>query len=101
MGVLLYLFEKEIVITLVLPSYSETNKACLRKGRAKSGNFTMVDLSCYYRDCRKWLHGFIYFEKEQDMDNEFIEKEGEVYMKRLEEERERRNQESDKDSVLL
>ncbi len=28
-------------------------------------------------------------------------KEGEVYMKRLEEERERRNQESDKDSVLL
>ncbi|EEL51859.1 MULTISPECIES: sporulation YhaL family protein [Bacillus cereus group] len=39
--------------------------------------------------------------KEQDMDNEFIEKEGEVYMKRLEKERERRNQESDKDSVLL
>ncbi|WP_242319628.1 sporulation YhaL family protein [Bacillus cereus group sp. BfR-BA-01349] len=39
--------------------------------------------------------------KEQDMDNEFIEKEGEVYMKRLEEEREKRNQESDKDSVWL
>ncbi|MEH6978518.1 MULTISPECIES: sporulation YhaL family protein [Bacillus] len=39
--------------------------------------------------------------KEQEMDNEFIEKEGEVYMKRLEEERERRNQENDKDSVLL
>ncbi|WIG42889.1 sporulation YhaL family protein [Bacillus toyonensis] len=39
--------------------------------------------------------------KEQEMDNEFIEKEGEVYMKRLEEEREKRNQESDKDSVLL
>ncbi|MEH7457695.1 SigE-dependent sporulation protein [Bacillus pseudomycoides] len=39
--------------------------------------------------------------KEQEMDNEFIEKEGEVYMKRLEEERERRNQDSDKDSVLL
>ena len=39
--------------------------------------------------------------KEQDMDNEFIEKEGEVYMKRLEEEREKRNQDSDKDSVLL
>jgi len=39
--------------------------------------------------------------KEQDMDNEFIEKEGEVYMKRLEEEREKRNQSSDKDSVLL
>ena len=39
--------------------------------------------------------------KEQEIDNEFIEKEGEVYMKRLEEERERRNQESDKDSVLL
>lgn len=39
--------------------------------------------------------------KEQDMDNEFIEKEGEMYMKRLEEEREKRNQDSDKDSVLL
>lgn len=39
--------------------------------------------------------------KEQDMDNEFIEKEGEVYMKRLAEEREKRNQDSDKDSVLL
>lgn len=39
--------------------------------------------------------------KEQEMDNEFIEKEGEVYMKRLEEERERRNQDNDKDSVLL
>jgi len=39
--------------------------------------------------------------KEQDMDNEFIEKEGEVYMKRLEEEREKRNQDTDKDSVLL
>ena len=39
--------------------------------------------------------------KEQDMDNEFIEKEGEVYMKRLEEEREKRNQSGDKDSVLL
>ncbi|PEM44920.1 sporulation YhaL family protein [Bacillus toyonensis] len=39
--------------------------------------------------------------KEQEMDNEFIEKEGEVYMKRLEDEREKRNQDSDKDSVLL
>ena len=39
--------------------------------------------------------------KEQEMDNEFIEKEGEVYMKRLAEEREKRNQDSDKDSVLL
>ncbi len=39
--------------------------------------------------------------KEQEMDNEFIEKEGEVYMKRLEEEREKRNQDSDEDSVLL
>ena len=39
--------------------------------------------------------------KEQEMDNEFIEKEGEVYMKRLEEEREKRNQDTDKDSVLL
>lgn len=39
--------------------------------------------------------------KEQEMDNGFIEKEGEVYMKRLAEEREKRNQDSDKDSVLL
>ncbi|EMA6344523.1 sporulation YhaL family protein [Bacillus cytotoxicus] len=39
--------------------------------------------------------------KEQEIDNEFIEKEGEIYMKRLEEERERRNQDNDKDSVLL
>ncbi|MCD1175125.1 sporulation YhaL family protein [Bacillus anthracis] len=39
--------------------------------------------------------------KEQEMDNEFIEKEGEVYMKRLAEECEKRNQDSDKDSVLL
>ncbi|MGY2611961.1 sporulation YhaL family protein [Bacillus pretiosus] len=39
--------------------------------------------------------------QEQEMDNEFIEKEGEVYMKRLAEEREKRNQDSDKDSVLL
>ncbi|MDM5426482.1 MULTISPECIES: sporulation YhaL family protein [Bacillus] len=39
--------------------------------------------------------------KEQEMDNDFIEKEGEVYMKRLEEEREKRNQDTDKDSVLL
>lgn len=39
--------------------------------------------------------------QEQEIDNEFIEKEGEVYMKRLAEERERRNQENDKDSVLL
>ncbi len=62
----------------------------------------MVGLSCNCRDCTKWLHGFyILRKKEQDMDNEFIEKEGEVYMKRLEEEREKRNQDSDKDSVLL
>lgn len=66
-----------------------------------SGNFTMVGVSCNRRDRIKWLHGFIYFKKEQDMDNEFIEKEGEVYMKRLEEEREKRNQDTDKDSVLL
>lgn len=39
--------------------------------------------------------------QEQEMDNEFIEKEGEVYMKRLAEERERRHQEKDEDSVLL
>lgn len=67
----------------------------------ESGNFTMVDLSCNHWDRIEWLHGFIYFEKEQEMDNDFIEKEGEVYMKRLEEEREKRNQDSDKDSVLL
>ncbi len=30
-----------------------------------------------------------------------LKKEGEVYMKRLAEEREKRNQDSDKDSVLL
>ncbi|ENQ3105715.1 Sporulation protein YhaL [Bacillus sp. 491mf] len=39
--------------------------------------------------------------QEQEIDNEFIEKEGEVYMKRLAEERERRHQDKDKDSVLL
>ncbi|MGG0186589.1 sporulation YhaL family protein [Bacillus rhizoplanae] len=39
--------------------------------------------------------------KEQEMDNEFIEKEGEIYMRRLAEERERRHQEKDEDSVLL
>ncbi|MDC2863648.1 sporulation YhaL family protein [Bacillus sp. BP-3] len=39
--------------------------------------------------------------KEQEMDNEFIEKEGEVYMKRLAEERERRHLDKDEDSVLL
>lgn len=61
----------------------------------------MVGLSCNCRDCTKWLHGLYTSKKEQDMDNEFIEKEGEVYMKRLEEEREKRNQDSDKDSVLL
>ena len=38
----------------------------------------MVGVSCNCWDCIKWLHGFIYFEKEQEMDNEFIEKEGEV-----------------------
>ena len=43
----------------------------------------------------------LYTSKKQEMDNEFIEKEGEVYMKRLAEEREKRNQDSDKDSVLL
>lgn len=39
--------------------------------------------------------------KEQEIDNEFIEKEGEIYMRRLAEERERRHQEKDEDSVLL
>ena len=48
----------------------------------------MVGVSCNRWDRIKWLHGFIYFKKEQEMDNEFIEKEGEVYMKRLAEERE-------------
>ena len=39
--------------------------------------------------------------KEQEIDNEFIEKEGEIYMKRLADERERRHQDKDEDSVLL
>lgn len=39
--------------------------------------------------------------QEQEIDNEFIEKEGEVYMKRLKEERERRQQDKDNHSVLL
>ncbi|MEI4831626.1 sporulation YhaL family protein [Bacillus sp. FJAT-53711] len=39
--------------------------------------------------------------KEQEIDNEFIEKEGEIYMRRLAEERERRYQDKDEDSVLL
>ncbi|PEZ09239.1 SigE-dependent sporulation protein [Bacillus sp. AFS018417] len=39
--------------------------------------------------------------KEQEIDNEFIEKEGEIYMRRLAEERERRHQDKDEDSVLL
>ncbi|CAM4082993.1 sporulation YhaL family protein [Bacillus manliponensis] len=39
--------------------------------------------------------------QEQEIDNEFIEKEGEVYMKRLQEEKERRQQEKDDHSVLL
>lgn len=56
--------------------------------------------------CNRWivLSGYMVLytsKKEQEMDNEFIEKEGEVYMKRLAEEREKRNQDSDKDSVLL
>lgn len=61
----------------------------------------MVGLSYYYWDCCERLYGVIYFKKEQEMDNEFIEKEGEIYMKRLEEERERRHQDKDEDSVLL
>ncbi|MFD0769736.1 sporulation YhaL family protein [Bacillus sp. CGMCC 1.60114] len=39
--------------------------------------------------------------KEQEIDNEFIEKEGEIYMRRLAEERERRHQDKGEDSVLL
>ncbi|MGG2093393.1 sporulation YhaL family protein [Bacillus sp. S13(2024)] len=39
--------------------------------------------------------------KEQEIDNEFIEKEGEIYMRRLAEERERRHQDKNEDSVLL
>ncbi|MFD0769733.1 sporulation YhaL family protein [Bacillus sp. CGMCC 1.60114] len=39
--------------------------------------------------------------KEQEIDNEFIEKEDEIYMRRLTEERERRHQDKDEDSVLL
>ncbi len=54
---------KNLSINPLLSSYSETNKACLRKGMNESGNFTMVDLSCDHWDCIEWLHGFIYFEK--------------------------------------
>lgn len=39
--------------------------------------------------------------KEQDIDQEFIEQEGNVYMQRIKEERERRTQEQDDQSVLL
>lgn len=39
--------------------------------------------------------------KEQDMDQEFIEREGDVYMQRIKKERERRTQEQDDQSVLL
>lgn len=39
--------------------------------------------------------------KEQDIDQEFIEREGNVYMQRIKEERERRTQEEDDQSVLL
>ncbi|MFB9761079.1 sporulation YhaL family protein [Ectobacillus funiculus] len=39
--------------------------------------------------------------KEQDLDQEFIEREGNMYMQRIKEERERRAQEQDDQSVLL
>ena len=39
--------------------------------------------------------------KEQDIDQEFIEREGNMYMQRIKEERERRAQEQDDQSVLL
>lgn len=39
--------------------------------------------------------------KEEELDREFIEREGEVYMERLREERNRRAQEKDNSSVLL
>lgn len=39
--------------------------------------------------------------KEQNIDQEFIEQEGNVYMQRIKEERERRTQEQDDQSVLL
>ena len=39
--------------------------------------------------------------KEQDIDQEFIEQEGNVYMQRIKEDRERRTQEQDDQSVLL
>ncbi|MFX3624150.1 MAG: sporulation YhaL family protein [Ectobacillus sp.] len=39
--------------------------------------------------------------KEQEIDREFIEREGEVYLKRIQEERERRAQKKDDNSVLL
>lgn len=39
--------------------------------------------------------------KEQDIDHEFIEREGDVYMQRIQAERERRTQEQSDQSVLL
>ena len=49
------------------------------------GNFTMVGVSC-----NRWNRSgyMVYILQKKKMDNEFIEKEGEVYMKRLAEERE-------------
>lgn len=61
----------------------------------------MVGVSCNRWDRIKWLHGFIYFKKSKRWIMSLLKKEGEVYMKRLAEEREKRNQDSDKDSVLL
>ena len=58
----------------------------------------MVGVSCNRWDRIKWLHGFIYFKKRKRW---IMKKKREVYMKRLAEEREKRNQDSDKDSVLL
>ncbi|MDG4656747.1 sporulation YhaL family protein [Ectobacillus antri] len=39
--------------------------------------------------------------KEEEMDQEFIEREGEVYMKRLRAEQERRNAKKDENTLLL
>ncbi|MCP8968204.1 sporulation YhaL family protein [Ectobacillus ponti] len=38
--------------------------------------------------------------KEQEIDQEFIEREGDVYMKRLQQERERRNHEKNDSTIL-
>ncbi len=62
----------------------------------------MVGVSCNRWNRIKWLPWFyILPKKSKRWIMSLSKKEGEVYMKRLAEEREKRNQDSDKDSVLL